>query len=42
MHHLMQFPVADLVAMETWSQLRPVVSDALMDSDPTLAVSDIT
>ena len=38
MHHLLQFPVGDLVAMETWAQLKPVLSDALMDSDSSLAV----
>ena len=39
MHHLLQFPVGDLVAMEIWAQLKPAVSDALMDENSTLAVS---
>ena len=39
MHHLLQFPMADLVAMETWPQLRPAFSDTLMDCDAALAVS---
>ena len=38
MHHLLQFPIGDLVAMDTWSQLKPVLSGTLMDSDPRLAV----
>ena len=38
MHNLLQFPVGDLVSMDTWSQLKPVLSDTLMDSDPSLAV----
>ena len=41
MNLLLRFPVGDLVAMDTWSQLRPILSDILMDPDPTLAVSDV-
>ena len=41
MHHLLQFPVGDLVAMETWCQLKPVLSEALTDSNTTLSVSQV-
>ncbi|CAI8013098.1 Protein broad-minded [Geodia barretti] len=42
MHHLLQFPIGDLVAMDTWSQLKPVLSGTLMDSDPRLAGMSLT
>ena len=38
MHHLLQFPVGDLVAMDTWAQLKTVLSETVMDSDPRIAV----
>ena len=38
MHHLLKFPVSDLVSMEMWAELKPAISSTLMDRDSTLAV----